>query len=514
MKILSFCERYREWVPVEIEVSLIPGLPQIHLLGLPDQAVKESLIKIKSAIRFQGFDLPKAKQIIVNIRGGDFKKKSPGLDLAIAIGILQRTGQVFSSSEDQVYIFGEISLSGEVFSLNDFILDDFKTLNNFISGQVDKNKLIQNHIMIDELKDLKKIKKINLPLSAVLKTSVEKLNVSDLKDASVGSHENIAGLFNSAEKESTEFFSKRKIKLRLKNQDDFKGLKFSKDEARLLELVALGRHSLLLMGPRGLGKTTLAEALNYLAEAPDAKTYVHYKKYFHHNENEFWRPFVKPHHSVSHLALIGGGAQCAPGEITRAHGGILLLDEMLEFNPKCQDALREPIQNKEVHLVRGRNFQVYPSDFQLVGTTNLCPCGQWLPGVQADCHYSATKCHKYREKLSGPMLDRFEVLYFLKKNTATKKDISLDEIADRVRMKRQKLKELKQSGAEIVFIKDDLSSGLNYRLGQELNSLRRLHASIAIAKTLTLMNDQGRVSDQELEEALSYSWQPFLELKI
>ena len=112
------------------------------------------------------------------------------------------------------------------------------------------------------------------------------------------------------------------------------------------------------------------------------------------------------------------------------------------------------------------------------------------------------------------MLDRFEVLYFLKKNTAAKKDISLDEIAERVQMKRQKLKELNQSGTEIVFIKEDLSLGLNHRLGQELNSLRRLHASIAIAKTLALMNERGRVSDQEMEEALSYSWQPFLELKI
>lgn len=496
MKIFGFCQHFNSWVQVEIEVSLVPGLPLIHILGLPDQAVKESSIKIKSALRSQNFEFPKARQIIINIRGGDFKKKSPGLDLPIALGILTKTNQVLPKFDDDIFAFGELGLGGEVFQLDETVLDNLLLdnsklgKNKFFSGEIDSHLRVKNHFQMKQLKDL---------------------NNLDLIDKRMPDNNLSSGVLDSQNK---EFFKKRKIEIKFKNQEDFKKLKFSQEEAKLLELVTLGRHSLLLMGPRGLGKSTLAEALNYLSSEPTPAVYTHYKKYFHLHESQFWRPFVKPHHSISHLALIGGGAQCSPGEITRAHGGILLLDEMLEFDSKCQEALREPIQTKEVHLVRGRKFHTYPSDFQLIATTNLCPCGQWLPGEMVECNYSGARCHKYREKLSGPMLDRFEILYFLKPKKKDSLNISLENLRDKINEKRRSQEVLERQRDKIEFNKENLSDALKFRLDSELNSFRRLRASIDIAKTLAILHGKNQVENQEMVEALEYTWQAFLELKI
>lgn len=515
MKIYSFCEYHRDWIRVEIEVSLIPGLPQIHLLGLPDQVIKESMIKIKSALRFQGYTLPKAKQIIVNIRGGDFKKKSSGVELAIVIGILHATGQLWAENinrgftkASEIYAFGEISLTGEVFPLDDFLVDEKYELSSLITGLTDEKFSLKNHCLIKELKELSEL-------------SFESLNHLNSPVGSKNSEPVAIGIqsqtFLQLDKESNNpanYFKKKQLCLRMQNEELYENLKFTPQEARLLELVSVGRHSLLLMGPRGLGKTTLAEALNYLSPKPEVSQYIHYKKYFHHHGDEFWRPFVRPHHSITHLALIGGGAACSPGEITRAHGGILLLDEMLEFNSQCQEALREPIQNKEVHLVRGARYQVYPSDFQLIATTNLCPCGQWLPGAKVDCHYSFSKCQKYRQKLSGPMLDRFDVLYFLKSNLKINKTIGLVDIRKRVEGIRASNAQLKSKLAEMSLDEQSISPFMRQKLKDELSSIRRLNASINIAKTLAIMNGKALVGDEELMEALDFTWQPFLELKI
>lgn len=485
MKIFSFCEHHRDWVPVEIEVSFIPGLPQIHLLGMPDSALKESLIKIKSALRFQGFELPKSKQIIVNIRGGDFKKKSQGLDLAIAVAIINGIEEVFKKKELVLYVYGELSLTGEVFPFEDVLTDEKWKVTNLLSGDCESLSVSENHFKIKELKEILQIK-------------FSKAGIKNIE------------LKSPSEKEE-EFFKQQGVLLKCYEESTSENLKFSEKEARLLQIASLGRHSLLLMGPRGLGKTTLAESLNHLSEKPEVKHYIHQKKYFPLKDNHFWRPFVRPHHSITHLALIGGGASCSPGEITRAHGGILLLDEMLEFSPQCQEALREPLQSKEVHLVRGQRFQTYPCDFQLVGTTNLCPCGQWLPGAYIDCHRPAKKCSQYREKLSGPLLDRFSMLYFLKKSDKDEKKISLSEVLKRVSLARSFQKSLVEG---VCFEKEKLSMGLKMRLSDELGSLRRLNASIEVSKTIALLEGVESVGDAEMEEALNYTWNPFLDLKI
>lgn len=494
MKIIGFCQRHKEWVPVEIEVSLISGLPQIHLIGQADLILKESLLKIKSILKNLEIELPKARQIIVNLRGGDFKKKSLDLELPILLAILHELRVIVLGDVEEVYAFGELSLEGKVFSSDLLLLKKMIGEKSLITGYHSNGLINEKHKQFLNLREL--------------------INAFENAERELSSRERRARHRRKNERSEIEIhpmynvFSSREI---VPDYDrDPTQIFFTSKESELLKLASLGRHSLLLMGPRGLGKSTLAEALNYLSESPDEDTFLHQMKYFFVDEGKYWRPFVRPHHSISHLALIGGGPNCLPGEITRAHGGILLLDEFLEFDPKCQEALREPMQNKSIHLARGQKFQKYDCDFHLVATTNLCPCGQWLPGKSMDCVYSAARCSKYRDKLSGPVIDRFHMLSFMRPQKKTDKGISLQSIRSEVVSLRSGFKQRREA---LGFDSKALSQGLRQKLDNELGSMRRLNASIEVAKTLCVLRGQSKIDDDLLNEALDYTWHPFLELK-
>ncbi|MBL7542823.1 MAG: ATP-binding protein [Bdellovibrionaceae bacterium] len=516
MKVIGFCPHHKEWLPVEVEVSFIPGLPQIHLIGQADRNLKESLIKIKSILRSLEVDVPKSKQLVVNLRGGDFRKKSLGLELPIVLAILValktinldgvvraegavRTvgtdGLVSTGASDIVYAHGELSLEGQIHSSDLFLLKSIVSDKVTITGLCKDGILNEKHVQFQHIKDL---------ISCYLDISDV---VSDVKDRPI----RFTG--KSAEpsliRPLLAFDPLVGRTLRPEFEKDPEHVFFTQGERDLLLLVSLGRHSLLLMGPRGLGKSTLAESLNYLAEPPDEETFLHQSKYFYVEEGAYWRPFVRPHHSISHLALVGGGPQCQPGEITRAHGGILLLDEFLEFDPKCQEALREPMQNKTIHLARGQRYQKYDCDFHFIATTNLCSCGQWLPGKAVDCAYSYARCRKYRDKLSGPVIDRFHILSFLRPRKKIEQCWTLASVYQEVERHRVNFKQRRE---RVVFKKDLLSLGLRQRLDHELNSLRRLNASIEVAKTLCTIKNQTQVTDEIMIEALAYTWQPFLDL--
>ncbi len=490
MRVIGYSQRQKEWLPVEIEVSFVPGLPQIHLIGQADAILKESLIKIKSVLRFLEVDLPKSRQIIVNLRSAAFKKKSLDLELPILIAILTELGVIDFLSCDEVCAHGELSLEGKIFSSDLLLIKKSVADRRLITGFHPDGLLSENHAQFLNVKELVSTYSVNEPDAGKMKKPLKKKNEAAAPAAAfnVFSNRTLAPEF---EKDPTQVL-------------------FTEDERELLKIVSLGRHSLLLMGPRGLGKSTLAESLNYLAEPPDEETFLHQMKYFFVEEGRYWRPFVHPHHSISHLALIGGGSQCLPGEITRAHGGILLMDEFLEFDPKCQEALREPMQNKNVHLARGQKYHKYECDFHLIATTNLCPCGQWLPGKSVDCAYSHSRCSKYRDKLSGPVIDRFHILSFMRKGEKDQKTWTLKDIADEVNGLRPTFNERRE---QLGFNKEYLSQGLKQRLDNELSSLRRLNASIEVAKTLCTLRNQTEITDSLLNEALNYTWHPFLELK-
>ncbi len=494
MKVIGFCQRHKEWLPVEIEVSFVPGLPQIHLIGQADAILKESLLKIKSILKMLEIELPKARQIIVNLRGGDFKKKSLDLELPILLAILHELRVIIVRDIEVMYSFGELSLEGKIFSSDLLLLKKMIGDKPLITGLHPNGLINEKHNQFLNLRELVE----------AFENGERELSTKERRARRRRNEERIAMITPSV----YNAFSSRA--LTPEYDKDPTQIFFTPEESELLKVTCLGSHSLLLMGPRGLGKSTMAEALNYLAEPPDEDTFLHQMKYFFVDEGKYWRPFVRPHHSISHLALIGGGPNCMPGEITRAHGGILLMDEFLEFDPKCQEALREPMQNKSIHLARGQKFQKYDCDFHLVATTNLCPCGQWLPGKALDCVYSAARCGKYRDKLSGPVIDRFHILAFMRPQKKADKTISLQSIRSEIVALRSQFKKQREA---LAFNKEQLSTVLRHRLDNELGSLRRLNSTIEIAKTLSALRGASEVGENEMLDALEYTWTPFLQLK-
>lgn len=361
MKLSSLIRDRHRLIPAEVEVLLLPGLPAIHVLGLPDQAIKESLHRVRSALKAQGFDWPRARQVLVNVRPNDRRKSSRGLELAIAAGVIWETGQRAPPLEQTgFYVYGELTLSGEVIEPDDLALD-------FQAGPSDV-------VLTGRGKTPRGFPRERLQCLGDLDRPVH--------DAPVGP--------------------------RFEIQRPTEGLErsFTEKEAQLLSVAALGEFHVLLAGVGGAGKTTLARALRSFQRMPTALQISQGRM------QDGWHPWIAPHHTSSALSLIGGGQPPKEGEISRAHDGILFLDELLEFPRLVQEALREPMEAGVIRVSRGPQTETFPAKFQLIGTTNLCPCGRWVPGAKIDCGRSLRNCRSVLERISGPFFDRFDLFVF------------------------------------------------------------------------------------------------------
>lgn len=359
MKIKSLIRENELLVPVEVEVQLQLGLPQIIFVGLADQQIKESAIRIKSAIKNSGFIFPKAHQVIVNLRSNLDKKSSRGVELAVALAILWETDQLQKYVLDSsVYIYGELSLGGEIYEPAD----------------------LHQGLKID-----------HQPIVITGETTVCK------------------ALFQREIIKRLDAFHDRVTMfpdIHAHWQRPLEGLKFSFPEkiAHWLKIISLSEGHVLLSGASGSGKTTLAKSIVSFLEEPQVPVYW--------TTQQTWRPYVKPHHSATALSLLGGGAPPKMGEVSKAHDGLLVMDEFFEFDPVVQDSLREPMEEGRIRLSRSHYQTEYLAHFSLIATTNLCPCGNWVPGKPLSCRYSRKKCLSYSEKLSGPLLDRFHFAFY------------------------------------------------------------------------------------------------------
>lgn len=386
MKLRSLIQNNDHLVPAEVEVILLPGLPQIHVLGLPDQMIRESLHRVRGALRSQGFQWPKAKQILVNVRPVDQRKSSRGLELAIAAGIIWETGQASPPLFDsETYIYGELSLAGEVMEPED-LRTGFRALPcaKILTGVIGAGARPFISLRVPFLKDLDQPK---------------------------------------TEPASEDFYRARRPPHGL---DRF----YTEEESTWLKLVALGEHHWLLAGKAGAGKSTLAKSLMSFLSAPSREELIK------NNWPDLWRPCRAPHHSAGAKGLVGGGNENKPGEITRAHGGVLILDELLEYPANAQEALREPVETGYIDLSRSHRHARYPAKFIMIGTTNLCPCGRWVPQEPTRCSYSWKRCRSVVDRISGPFFDRFEGLSFVEQRQSERK-ISGHEILKRLEEARK-----------------------------------------------------------------------------
>ena len=460
--------------PVRVEVVLTPGLSQIHILGMADAVIKESSRRILSALRHQGFRIPPGKQVLVNLHPNYVRKKSQGLDLAIAVGILLESEQVssdlFNFKKD--YCYGGLSLKGEVIVPEDLNLLNYEAFEKSVLTGMSPRSYRFTSAQCESLSQL-----------------------SELKERDGEAH----------------LFDCQAMPI---NKD----MHFEKSMAHLMAMIAHGEHPLLIAGAAGCGKTTLVEHLATLLTNPPQEAFLQAKKLWSLMGRDLkTRPVVAPHHSITPMAMIGGGAHLQPGEISLAHSGALVLDELLEFHPQIQSALREPMEKGVIYLSRGGQRQVFPAQSLFLATTNLCGCGRFKPGATHRCRCSSLRLRQYIERLSGPFLDRFAVFHIY--DCPNKgESISLSDIQEKVQKARlfqaenrkQKGANHQLSGAQVLAT---LKAGLTPDFLPHSRSHRRRLSLLRVARSLADLDCCSKIHQEHLEEAQMWTAQDIYRLE-
>lgn len=465
MIVKSFFSKHGQIHPLEVEVKLTPGLPYLQVIGLPDTALKESSLRIKTAIQSQGFEWPKGRQVIVNLRPAHIRKRSQGLELAIACALLWETKQVPKPKwHFDICIYGELGLGGEVLAPAD--------LESIRPALGEKDLVLCSSAGGFGCKRVVALKKLG-----------------DLSDPHLEIQEHGMDLSTRPNKEVPDLF-------------------FSRKQARHLKLAALSGASTLLAGPPGSGKTTFAECLHHLLPPLSADEFLDLRA---HHMQLGWkvedRPLVAPHHSTPAISLIGGGTELFPGEIARAHGGLLVLDEFLLFPSRVIEALREPLVSKKFRVSRRGQYAEWPADFQFVATTNLCPCGRLGAGQDFHCGYTIQRCKSVLQRLSGPMLDRFDLIFLL---GAYKLSQSSEEGLISLKEIQAQVSEARRFSLECALEEDELQIPEVYRV---LQSRRREQALKKLAKALALLEGRGAVGPDHWTEAFLLSQKPIEDLQ-
>lgn len=475
---------------VTVEVHLSNGLPALNIVGLPETAVRESKDRVRSALLNAGFEFP-ARRITVNLAPADLPKEGGRFDLPIALGILVASGQLPEHALSNIEFVGELSLTGDLRKVRG-------VLPAVMAAKKAKRSLL---LPKDNCQDVFLCKDVEIFMASSL------LQVT-------------AHLLGRVVITPVPY---RPLCEQHQYQRDLSEVRGQFKARRALEIAAAGGHGLLMSGPPGTGKTLLAECFASIQAALSEEEYLEVASIYslsreYIDQKKLQRPFRSPHHSASGVAMVGGGSVPRPGEITLAHRGVLFLDELPEFDRRVLEVLRQPMESGEVTISRAAGHVTFPARFQFIAAMNPCPCGYYGDKFKS-CVCTPLQVQRYRQKISGPLLDRIDMHVEVARLRADEvlgshepcecSSVVRGRVQQTVVFQKQRQKvlnsQLKAAALDKqAALSQEGKSLITVAIDRWSLSVRTVHRLLRVARTIADLEQSPEVNVSHLSEALSF----------